>query len=148
MGLEINSTCSLSILKAKYKQTKDKLWLEKNYKLVQAAIRLNNQIRNDFSNEGDKLRSLATTNGFVLQGIQSAVQLKKEGYAQEAFAFAELNKGVLLMDAAKSEKAYQFGNLPDSLINQEKQLQKQFARIKASLIQNLPKEQKIDLQGK
>jgi CHAT domain-containing protein len=126
----------LEILLAQYNQTKDKSTLEKYYQVTQAAMRFNESIRNNFSGESDKLKNLSTNNIFVLQGIEAALMLKKNGYEQEAFRFAELNKGVLLMDAAKKERAFSFGDLPDSLIREEQKLQKKLSKLKASLLED------------
>jgi CHAT domain-containing protein len=103
-------------------------------------------LRNDFTVEEDKLHVLANNNDFVLAGIAAAFTLNnRESWAQ-AFVFAELNKAVLLLDAAKSEKAYQFGELPDSVAQKEKNLQQKYTALQAELLENRPKAEKDSLR--
>lgn len=135
----------LGAFKAKYNQSKDKQLLEMISEITHAALRFYERIRNGFSNEDDKLRSLAESSKFAMVGINTAVLLQNEEALKNAFRFAELSMGVLLLDAVKSEKAYTFGDLPDTLVQKEKQLQKRQISLEAALLEKQSKEEKEKL---
>jgi CHAT domain-containing protein len=128
----------LSILYAQYKETGEKSKLEFHYAISQTGIRMNERVRNEFSGEGDKLRSLAENNDLVLMAINTVIELKSANFEEKAFGFAEMNKGILLLDAAKTERAYLFGDLPDSLAKEEQALQKKYTTLKANLVERRP----------
>ena len=120
----------LKVLKSQYLQSRDKSKLELHYKISKAVMRLNERIRNGFSNEGDKLRILRINSIFVEYGIESALLLEKDIYIQEAFSFAEQNKSILLADAVKGNRARALGDLPDSLAEKEVFFQNKKAELK------------------
>jgi CHAT domain-containing protein/Flp pilus assembly protein TadD len=124
------TTTLLYITKAQYKKTKDPKDLNRHYELSQIAMQLNERIRNNLNGEKDKLRILKHNSDYIKHGIETAVLLDKESYFQEAFNFAEQNKSVLLADAVKGNRARALGDLPDSLIIQEIDLQKKIFKLK------------------
>jgi CHAT domain-containing protein len=136
----------INIFRLEYQNTGDKSKLEQAYQLAQAAIQFNERVRNDFTAEADKLYILSDNNDFVFTAIDAAFELNTPEAVQKAFSFAEQNKAVLLLDAAKSEKAYQFGELPDSIVQKEKTLQQKYATLQAELLQNRPQAQKDSLR--
>jgi CHAT domain-containing protein len=91
-----------------------------------------NQFKNNTNSSEDKLRVLKKNSAWVLQSL-NLLDHKKE--AAKAFSIAEQNKSVLLLDAIQSNQDYQLGNLPDSIIQEQKDLQIQLANIKAQLIE-------------
>ncbi|BDS09369.1 CHAT domain-containing protein [Aureispira anguillae] len=120
----------LEVIKAQYQKTADKTKLKQHYQLAQSAIRLNERFRNDFRDDDDKLRTLEMNNDFVKAGISTALLLDQPTHIQEAFSFAEQNKSILLADAIKGNRARVFGDLPDTLAEEELQLQKKLAELK------------------
>jgi CHAT domain-containing protein/Flp pilus assembly protein TadD len=129
----------LAILSAKYKKTNAHSDLENYYEMQKAVIRFNNRVRNNYIDEADKMRILANNNKIILDAIQSAISLQKNNFIEEIFSFAEMDKAVLLMGAIKTEQAYHFGSLPDSLILQEKKLIQEQSLLKANLLKQIPK---------
>ncbi|MCP4442628.1 MAG: CHAT domain-containing protein [Aureispira sp.] len=80
----------------------------------------------------DKLRMLASSTDWMLKSLP---YLEKEKKIEEAFEFAEWNKSVLLMESIKTERAYDFGYLPDSLVKKEKDLKDKQTELKALLLE-------------
>lgn len=101
-----------------------KIW-EEYFTISSIAMRLNERIRNDFTSNGNKLRVLEHNIASLGCGIQAAIFLGGKDYYEQAFAFAEQNKSILLMEALKGQQARALGNLPDSLILLELSLQRQ-----------------------
>jgi len=129
---------SLSVLlptiKAQYQQTSTPNKLQEHFLLAKAAMRISEKNRNKLNSEDDKLRLLRSNTNFVAEGIATALALE-EDYHKEAFTFAELNKSILLADAIKGNRARNLGDLPDSLINKEAQLQNKLQKLKKKQIQ-------------
>ncbi len=93
-----------------------------NYKLATEIIQL---LRRDFV--GDISKYFLAEN--VLSIYESAIDVaytlyNVEGdpkYLEEAFYFAEQNKSIVLLESIKENTAKGFGNLPDDLLQQEKE---------------------------
>ena len=109
----------MGIVKEQYNQTKDKNKLKEHLKVVQAALRLNERIKNEFSGDGNKLRLLKDNNKIIQTGLETILLLDHNAYFKDAFAYAELNKSILLADVIKANKAWSMGDLPDSLVERE-----------------------------
>ena len=105
-------------------------------------MRLEEKIRNNFSNEGDKLRILRSNNFFVQEGIESALLLNDGAHINNAFRFAEQNKSVLLSDAVKGNRARSLGDLPDSLVQKEIRFQEKMGELKKQLTDTKTQEEK------
>lgn len=115
----------LSIFKKKCHQTVLKRKWEEYFTISNVAMRLNERIRSDFTSNRNKLRILENNITSLGCGIDAASFLGGEQYYQQAFAFAEQNKSILLMEALKGQQARAFGDLPDSLALLEASLQGQ-----------------------
>jgi len=100
-----------------------------HYNISKAAMAVNAHIRNDFSGKRNKLRLLREDNIFVEYGIEAALELGDKPHIKEAFSFAEQNKSILLADAVKGHRARTLGDLPDSLVLLEIELQKERDKI-------------------
>jgi len=98
------------------------------------AIKLLERSKNELTEQEDKLTILEERSQWVLNYIKV---LDKEKEAHKALNIVEENKSVLLLDAASNKKAYSFGFLPDSLIQREIKLQKQYTNTKAALVKTL-----------
>lgn len=132
----------LFIIQKKYKTSKDPKVLNQYYELSKIAMQFNERIRNNLNEEKDKLRLLAYNTEYIKHGIEAAVRFQKKPYIEEAFHFAEQNKSVLLADAIKGNRARTLGDLPDSLIIQEIDLQKKISQIKQKVFKNKSAEEK------
>ena len=108
----------------------DKKLLDSAYFAVQAAIQINERIRKEFSGEKDKLRSLSQLSNLLSLSIATGLKIDDESKTNELFSFAELNKSILLADAAKAQRARAMGDLPDSLALEEINLQEQYDKLK------------------
>lgn len=121
----------------------------KNYKQQQIlvadlAMTLLKRRRNEFIGVSDKLMVLAHSTEWLLRSL-SAIDPQTE--VDKAFLFAEENKSALLMDATKAERSYTFGQLPDSLVAQEKALQKSYTQLNAALLESRPNSEKDSLRS-
>ncbi|CAA6825358.1 MAG: Unknown protein [uncultured Aureispira sp.] len=110
------------------KTTKKEKW-EEYFSISNVAMRLNERIRNDFTSNTNKLRILENNVTSLGCGIHAATFLGSEKYYQEAFAFAEQNKSILLIEALKGQQARALGDLPDSLALLESSLQGQQEKL-------------------
>jgi CHAT domain-containing protein len=136
----------LVILKKRHKKIATQETLNQHYQLAQIAMQLNERIRNDLNEEKDKLRLLEYNTDFIKHGIEAAVLLEKEPFLQEAFNFAEQNKSILLADAIKGNRARILGDLPESLIIQEINLQKKISQLKQKEVKNKTEDQVLKNQ--
>ncbi len=98
--------------------------------IAELSMNILKKLRDGFIMPGEKLRSLRQSTAWNLRALEV---LDHQTQVDKAFRFAEQTKSVLLMDASKTQKAYVFGNLPDSLIKKEQALLKQQARLNAAL---------------
>jgi CHAT domain-containing protein len=118
------------VFDTQYKNTNNKSLLKKQYELTQVVSQLNNKILNSLSTQSDKLRNIRRNCSFLDRGISAAFHLKERKYTEGAFSFAEANKSILLTDAIKGDRARNLGDLPDSLVIKEVELQELFLDIK------------------
>jgi CHAT domain-containing protein len=103
------------------------------------------RIRKLQTNSESKLRILGRGEEWTSRGLNL---LNKKGQVKEAFDLAEAQKSVLLLEATKSEKAYQLGALPDSLMLKEKALFKERDELEASILKNSEKFAQANLRIK
>jgi CHAT domain-containing protein len=94
------------------------------------ALALLQKVRNQISTEQDKLRILTRSNNW-LEGSLGILNPKDD--KQKAFQLSDQHKSVLLFQATQSETAFRLGNLPDSLVWQNKQLLKKQGELQAKL---------------
>jgi len=104
--------------------------------LADLAIELLTKLQKRLSNEKDKLRLLAQSNSWVQKSLKHFNPIK---HSSKAFKLADQNKSVLLLQATKSEAAYQLGNLPDSLVWRDKKILKKQSQLQAKLVEKRPK---------
>ncbi len=89
------------------------------------------QAKNRVSTEENKLRMLSLSHAWLQRSLQI---LTPEAEAEQAFRLVDQNKSVLLLEATKSERSYTLGDLPDSLIWQDRQLLKRQSGLQAQLL--------------
>ena len=85
------------------------------------------QLRQQSSNESDKILLGATANEVYSDGVRIAHEagmnaLKKKLYFEQAFYFAEKSKSAVLLDAISSSNAKSFAGIPDDLLEEENNL--------------------------
>ena len=111
-----------------------------NYKLATEIIHL---LRQDFTGDVSKY-FLAEK---VLSIYESAIAVAHELYASsgdekylaDAFHFAEQNKSVLLTESIKDNTAKGFGNLPDSILQKERDLKLEITVIQKKIYEEKKK---------
>lgn len=147
---EINQTLELfyQLLDKQYLLQKEEVLLQKTYWIYKLAIELSKRNRNNYTGEEDKLLILQNSFEWTQSALETCTHLSnqnKNRYTQEAFAFAEANKSILLAEAAQTQDAYQFGDLPAELIDKEQTLHSNLATAKAELIRTKNPQEKEEL---
>jgi CHAT domain-containing protein len=112
--------------------------------LADVATVLLSKMRNQFSDDQDKLRMLALSNDWLLKSLE-VLDPKEDQH--KAFNRSDQNKSVLLLQATKSEMAYRLGALPDSLAGQDRTQRKKRSQLQAKLAEKRPKVEKDSLRA-
>lgn len=98
--------------------------LEAAYQTAQNALLLLEAQRQQLQEKDSKLFLLQTMLPTYEVVVETALGLHQKtqqtSYLETAFAAAERSKALLLLDALKVEKARNFGQVPDSLLNKER----------------------------
>lgn len=122
-----------------YQTTKKQKWLKLGYQATQNISLILDNFRATFFYEKDKLHLLKESNLLINRGIffcyQLYIQTQDIKYINTGFQLAERNRAVVLMDALKTEQAKNFGNVPDSLIQEEKRLSNELMQLKKKQIE-------------
>jgi CHAT domain-containing protein/tetratricopeptide (TPR) repeat protein len=98
------------------------------------------QLRQQTSNEGDKLSLGVIANEVYADGVRVAFEiaensvLKKE-LKEKAFYFSEKSKSAVLLEAISDSQAKSFAGIPAELISQEKEIKAQMAIVAQKLSQ-------------
>jgi len=108
------------------------------------ALKLLQRKKNRLDAEEDRLRILNKSAGWVIHSMEA---FDKEKDVAKAFNVVEQNKSVLLLDAVSNKRAYNLGVLPDSIVEQEKELQKQYAATQAALVEKRSDKQRDSLRN-
>lgn len=123
--------------------------LQKQLMLVEMVMTIFERHRNEYSTEEDKLYTLTQSTAWAEQGIMTIGKHRAHPnwnqYKKQAFDFAEKNKSVLLTGDLQAEKAYSFGDLPDSLAQKEQLLQKEYDDYKAYLSDDITEEERQEI---
>ncbi len=116
--------------------------VEKQRLVSDLALALLSNQRNLVANESDKLRMLTKSTDWLQNSLKV---LTPEIDISKAFNLSDQNKSVLLLQAIKSEAAYGLGEIPDSLVWQNKKLLKKQNEIQARLLERKSEETKRKL---
>jgi CHAT domain-containing protein len=141
----ISLSTLLDIFKKSCHKTVSKEKWEEYFTISSIAMRLNERIRNDFTSNSNKLRILENNVTSLGCGIHAAIFLGSEDYYEQAFAFAEQNKSILLIEALKGQQARALGDLPDSLALLESSLQRQQENLLKRKVLAKTKEEKTSI---
>lgn len=112
--------------------------------IVELALGLLDQAKNQTANEKDKLRFLEKSNHWLQKSLMLLDQNKD---VDKAFRFVDQNKSVLLLEATQSEAAYRLGELPDSLIQKDQKFLKRQSELQAQLLEKRLKTEKDSLRN-
>ncbi|HET9486546.1 MAG TPA: CHAT domain-containing tetratricopeptide repeat protein [Chryseosolibacter sp.] len=85
------------------------------------------QLRQQSTNENDKLLLGAMSNEVYADGVRIAYEaglnaVSKEAYFRQAFYFAEKSKGAVLLESISESNAKSFAGIPNELLEEEKNL--------------------------
>jgi hypothetical protein len=119
-----------ALRQAWYAQNGDKNNLSQGYEYLKNALCISERIRRNFSTKAEKLRVLSNISLLAANAIAVALQIGSDAQIQEAFAYAEQNKSILLADATKAQRARHLGDLPEALAKRELQLQTDLDKLK------------------
>ncbi len=117
--------------------------LTKQKMVADLAMHMLKLIRNSYVYDMDKLRLIAKSNDWMLRSL-SILDLNKE--FNQAFTHVEFHKSVLLLEATKANKAFQLGNLPDSLMYKERLMISDRDDLQAQLLKKRSKNEKDSLR--
>ncbi|TMM52223.1 CHAT domain-containing protein [Maribacter algarum] len=105
--------------------------------LVNEGVQVFNDIKSTFKSQEDKLALIEDVFPLLESGIEAAFKIydttKEEKYKEIAFNYLENSKSVLLLEALLSTKATAFANIPNNLLEKERQLKSEINYLKKLL---------------
>lgn len=114
------------VLRALFDQTQDFRYLEAALDAAKVAAQLVEKTRQEIVTQGSKQKLAGEALEVYETGLKVALQLHEltgqSEYLEQAFAFAESNKAILLLESINETVAKNYGGIPDSLLEQEKDL--------------------------
>lgn len=123
--------------------------LQAKLSLVEMIMTIFEMRRNEYSTKADKLYILEQSTEWAEEGILTIEKFRNHAnwdmYKKQAFNFAEKNKSVLLTSDLQAEKAYSFGDLPDTLAQKEQLLQEEYDEYKAYLMDDITEEERQEV---
>ena len=124
-GYPILSNKALALHKY-YEETGDIQDLEMALATFKLAAKMVEKTRQEILTTGSKEQLAGEALSIYEGGILVAKKLyeltQKKEYLEDAFAFTESNKGILLLESLQAELARNYGGLPDSLQEKERDL--------------------------
>jgi CHAT domain-containing protein/Tfp pilus assembly protein PilF len=116
-----------------------KVLLEKRYLLQKYALNMIKSWRNEQFGDSDKLRIAKMYIGWLSEFNITSAKLYEmsndPNYLKEALIYTDENKSALLSESVSSAYAYNFGEVPDSLLEQEKKLTAYITKLQARTLQ-------------
>ncbi|MEN0006537.1 MAG: CHAT domain-containing protein [Bacteroidota bacterium] len=128
-----------------FDQTQDLRYLDAALDAAKVATELVEKSRQEIVTQGSKQKLAGDALGVYETGIEIALALQEEKggqqYLEEAFAFAESNKAILLLESINETVAKSYGGIPDSLLEQEKDQRINIAFYEKEIYQERQKEE-------
>lgn len=148
--LESNSTVDLTLKLKIIKCKIDALYYLEDFNKVltqiDEAIKINDVLRPSYKTHTDKLFLKEYTFPIFERAISSCYEIystnSNKAYLEKAFDYFEKSKGLLMLEALLSSKAEKFANIPEYLLNDDKQLRFQINFLE----KKLQKQNDIDLR--
>ncbi|MCH2045697.1 MAG: CHAT domain-containing protein [Saprospiraceae bacterium] len=129
----------LKVLTAKAKALRKDLDYSQAYTTSQEAVRLVDEMRNNMLQSDSKLFLLQEIIPLYESTLNLALKLyqntKEEKYREDAFRLVEKSKSILLLDALKTEEARKFGDVPAEILEEERRLSVELARVEKELFE-------------
>jgi tetratricopeptide (TPR) repeat protein len=130
-------------------QALEKKYFGESLKLAELQLALNtlhvcdtliDKLRQQTSNEADKLNLGATANEVYADGVRIAFEISensvyKRSLKEKAFYFSEKSKSAVLLEAISDSQAKSFAGIPPELISEEKEIKSQMAVVAQRLSQ-------------
>ncbi len=116
-------------------------------KTLQTADSLIDRIRQQITNESDKITLGAIANEVYGDGVRISTLLSEVAfknrkiYREMSFYFAEKSKSAILLEAISDTNAKSFANIPNELLEEEKNLKSALALISQKLAQKPSEEE-------
>ncbi len=107
-----------------YQQNNNQKYLTLANQTYQTAFDFHDQLQKDISTENSRLFQAKNIVPYIENALKVAYELQENGQdiSESAFRFMEKNKATVLLQSMNEADALQFANLPDSLVEQEKDL--------------------------
>ena len=122
--------------------------IEMSFLTYQLATELIDQTRNSFQTEGSKLLLGERTAKLFDKAIQTSLKLheitQNNEYQKQAFLLVEKAKSSILLASLQDSRAKQFAGIPDSLLEQEKDLRIDLAYYEIQIQQERQKKDHQD----
>lgn len=132
-----------------YLNTNDQIYLERAIKFSEITVKLIQKTQINLTNKKDKLKLLTEIPETTQQGILYSQTLYKitndKKYLELGIYFAENNKSIILNSAIQNDNAMRFGEIPDTLITEEKRFKEDLASLKKGLIEAVEKKDSLQI---
>ncbi len=121
----------------KFNETNNIELLKENYNLIDQELRLIKFSQKNFSSEKSKI-SLANDYRKVFEkGLNTCWELynniQEEEYLEKAFELSETNRNTTLLEGLQDSQFKLFGDIPEDLLQLEKQIKKELVNVKMDL---------------
>lgn len=132
-----------------YLNEKNQVYLERAVQFTEATIKLVQKLQVNLANKEDKLLILQNIPEITRRGLLYSELLYKatndKKYLDLGLYFAENNKSTILNSAIQSDNAMRFGEVPDTLIAEEKGFKETLDALKKELIEAVEKKDSIQI---
>jgi len=107
-----------------YQQSDSIKFLNLAHQTYQTLIDFHNKLQKEISTENSRLFQATNILTYLEQALEVAYKLQEKGgnVAEATFRLIEKNKATVLLQSMNEADALQFANLPDSLLEEEKDL--------------------------
>ena len=121
----------------KFKQTNNIELLKEKYHLIDQELKLIIFSQNNFSSEKSKISFANDYRKVFEKGLNTCWELynktNEKKYLEKAFELSETNRNTTLLEGLQDSQFKLFGDIPEELLQFEKQIKKELAKIKMDL---------------
>lgn len=138
-------------LKLKYFDSENEVYLEESLHNFLITFDLSDALMQEYLETGSKQFLLEKTAEVIDEAIEVVLKLydlrEDDAYLQQAFAFAEKSKAILLAERLQDSKAKRHAGIPDSLLLQEESLKRDLAFYQKKIYDEGQKEKPDSLKN-
>jgi CHAT domain-containing protein/tetratricopeptide (TPR) repeat protein len=139
----------LKALELESKILKIQAKLSDAYQVIIRAAKITDELRNTFKSEGSRLFLQQKLIPVYEQAMEIALDLYHKNndisLIEKCFELSEKSKSMLLLDAFRTEDARAFGDVPESLLKEEKRLTREIAKKSKLLFEAEGRRQEDDI---